>query len=123
LEDTENYVVRKKPRISTSKPILSPTSPVSSPENLVIDCQTLSPRTLQNKTNSPNIDMSSEKLVSNAVVKAKITSPFHKVKQSPLHSPVHLNNPGSVSVSFEKSTVANICFTVSASHRQIKLHL
>lgn len=97
LEDTENYVVRKKPRISTSKPILSPTSPVSSPENLVIDCQTLSPRTLQNKTNSPNIDMSSEKLVNNAVVKTKITSPFHKVKQSPLHSPIHLHNPGSVS--------------------------
>jgi hypothetical protein len=42
--------------------------------------------------------MSSEKLVSNAVVKAKITSPFHKVKQSPLHSPVHLNNPGFSSV-------------------------
>ncbi|XP_063422321.1 mediator of RNA polymerase II transcription subunit 1-like [Mytilus trossulus] len=87
IEDTENYVIRKKQRISTSKPVLSPSSPVSSPE-LVIDCQTLSPRTLQNKTNSPNIEVSSDKVGNNTILKTKNASPIHKVKQSQLQSPV-----------------------------------
>ncbi|KAK3108146.1 hypothetical protein FSP39_002003 [Pinctada imbricata] len=89
LEDTENLVVRRKQRISTSKPALSPASDASSPENLIIDFPPASPRTLQNRTNSPfcNVDLTTTpddvKRVNNSSVKVckVISSPLSKSNQ------------------------------------------
>lgn len=106
FEDTENLVVRRKSRTSTTRPVLSPASPVSSPENLIIDCQTVSPRTLQNKTNSPQCNpdlLVTENLRMNSNLKmSKTHAPSPKIKASPVNSPVTMvtkdhSNPGSVS--------------------------
>ena len=98
-EDTENMVVRRKARISTSKPALSPASPASSPENLIIDFQTpVSPRTLQNRTNSPHVNIEipcpdDGKRLNNSNVKVckVISSPLQKTRPSPVASPIIQN--------------------------------
>lgn len=109
-EDTENLVVRRKSRTSTTRPVLSPASPASSPENLIIDCQTMSPRTLQNKTNSPqcNTDIADTVIENNRRINSSIkTSKTHtaspKIKGTPpTNSPITVvakehSNPSSVS--------------------------
>ncbi|KAJ8313786.1 hypothetical protein KUTeg_008347 [Tegillarca granosa] len=117
-EDTENLVVRKKPRTSSSsRPVLSPNSPVSSPENLIIDCQTMSPRTLQNKTNSPkcNVDISVEnqndhggKRVNTGIKIPRTLTPSPKHKNSPLPSPVLSNKEHIHSSSVSNSSPCEI---------------